>query len=143
MKRVLIDTNIILDIALKREPFFKSSAELFDLIDQKTISAYLTASTITDIYYISKRQKNHETAIQFISDILNIIDVIGIDKKVIFDALQRGMKDFEDAVQISAAAFNDIGIIITRNKADFENSGLEIYTPIEFISLIEENNDEI
>ncbi len=53
------------------------------------------------------------------------------------------MKDFEDAVQISAAAFNDIGIIITRNKADFENSGLEIYTPIEFISLIEENNDEI
>ena len=143
MKRVLIDTNIILDIALKREPFFKSSAELFDLIDKKVISAYLTASTITDIYYISKRQKNHETAIQFISDILNITDLIGIDKKVIFDALQRGMKDFEDAVQISAAAFNDIGIIITRNKADFENSGLEIYTPIEFISLIEENNDEI
>ena len=143
MKRVLIDTNIILDIALKREPFFKSSAELFDLIDKKVISAYLTASTITDIYYISKRQKNHETAIQFISDILNITDLIGIDKKVIFDALQRGMKDFEDAVQISAAAFNDIGIIITRNKADFENSGLEIYTPIEFISLIEENNGEI
>lgn len=107
MKRVLIDTNIILDIALKREPFFKSSAELFDLIDKKVISAYLTASTITDIYYISKRQKNHETAIQFISDILNITDLIGIDKKVIFDALQRGMKDFEDAVQISAAAFND------------------------------------
>lgn len=134
MKRVLIDTNVILHIAFRREPFFESSAELFDLIDQKKISAYLTASTITDIYYISKRQKNHETAIQFISDILNILDVIGIDKKVIFDALQRGMKDFEDAVQISAAAFNDIFIIITRNKADYENSGLEIYTPAEFLN---------
>ncbi len=135
MKRVLLDTNIILDIALKRESFFKFSAELFDLIDQKIISAYLTASTITDIYYISKRQKNHETAMLFIFDIVNIIDVIGIDKKVILDALQRGMKDFEDAVQVSAAIFNNIDIIITRNKADFESSGLKIYTPDEFISL--------
>lgn len=52
MKRILIDKNIILDIALKREPFFNYAAKLFKLIDKKMIKGYITASSITDIYYI-------------------------------------------------------------------------------------------
>lgn len=72
MKKVLLDTNIILDIALKREPHFADSAALFKNLVDKNIHAFITATTITDIYYISKKAKDHSTAIRFISHLLEI-----------------------------------------------------------------------
>lgn len=57
MTKVLFDTNIILDVALKRQPFFEDALELFRLIDRKDIVGYVTATTITDIYYISRKEK--------------------------------------------------------------------------------------
>lgn len=134
MKKVLFDTNIILDIALNRSPFFELSATLFDFIDKKQISAFITATTVTDIYYISKKEKGSDLAIQFISNLIEVIDVIGVDRDVIVKAINHGMKDFEDSVQACSALDNQVPIIITRNKADFLNSGLTVYTPAEFIA---------
>ncbi|MDY0254743.1 MAG: PIN domain-containing protein [Tenuifilaceae bacterium] len=133
MRRLLLDTNIILDIALKREPHFEHSSKIFELIDKKRIIGYITASTVTDIYYISRREKGNEIAIEFISNLIEIIDVIGVDKSTIVKALKSNLKDFEDAVQVSAAENYEIEIIVTRNKSDFLNSGLEILTPKELI----------
>ncbi len=131
MKRILLDTNIILDIALKREPHFEHSSKIFELIDKRQIAGCITATTVTDIYYISKKEKGNEVAIEFISKLIEIVDVIGVDKNTIVKALKSGLKDFEDAIQVTAAIFNEIEIIITRNKSDFLNSGLEILTPKE------------
>lgn len=133
MKRLLLDTNIILDIALKREPHFELSSKIFELIDKKCIIVYITASTVTDIYYISRKEKGNEIAIEFISNLIEIVDVIGVDKSTIVKALKSNLKDFEDAVQVSAAENYEIEIIVTRNKSDFLNSGLEILTPKELI----------
>jgi predicted nucleic acid-binding protein len=133
MKRLLLDTNIILDIALKREPHFELSSKIFELIDKKRIIGYITASTVTDIYYISRKEKGNEIAIEFISNLIEIVDVIGVDKSTIVKALKSNLKDFEDAVQVSAAENYEIEIIVTRNKSDFLNSGLEILTPKEII----------
>ena len=60
MQKVLFDTNIILDIALKRSPHFSKATHLFKLIDEKLILGYITATTITDIYYIAKNEKGHD-----------------------------------------------------------------------------------
>jgi len=133
MKRLLLDTNIILDIALKREPHFELSSKIFELIDKKRIIGYITASTVTDIYYISRKEKGNEIAIEFISNLIEIVDVIGVDKSTIIKALKSNLKDFEDAVQVLAAENYEIEIIVTRNKSDFLNSGLEILTPKELI----------
>ena len=133
MKKVLFDTNIILDVALKRDPYFESAMQLFNLIDHNIISASITASTITDIYYISKKEKGHAIAIQFISNIIEIVDVLRIDKSVIENALIVNFKDFEDAIQVSSAEMNDLNAIITRNKKDFESAQVSIYTPDEFL----------
>ena len=64
---------------------------------------------------------------------MEVVDIIGIDKEVIMHALELGLSDFEDAVQISASEFNEIKIIVTRNKSDFVNTPLEIFTPKEFL----------
>lgn len=133
MKKVLLDTNIILDIALKREPHFADSAALFKNLDGKNIHAFITATTITDIYYISKKAKDHSTAIRFISHLLEIVDVLGVNKETVLLSLQSDVADFEDAIQINAAELNDVKTIITRNVKDFSGSRLEIETPGEFL----------
>ena len=133
MDNVLFDTNVILDLALKRAPHFDHAASLFALIDEKKISAYVTASTITDIYFISKREKGHEIALEFISNLVDVVNIIGVDKEIISRALGSTLKDFEDAVQVSAAEYNGIDCIITRNESDFLNAALKIFNPRQFL----------
>ena len=133
MKKVLFDTNIILDIALKRNPFFNDAFKLFELIDDKTITGIITATTVTDIYFISKKERGHQEAIHFLNNLMGVVDIIGVDKEVIIHALELELSDFEDAVQISASEFNEIEIIVTRNKSDFVNTPLKIFTPNEFL----------
>ncbi|MFP4557805.1 MAG: type II toxin-antitoxin system VapC family toxin [Bacteroidales bacterium] len=135
MKRLLLDTNIILDIALKREPHFEFSSKIFELIDKKRIVGYISATTITDIYYIFRKVKGKDTAIEFVSNLIEIIDIVGVDKNIIIKALKSNLNDFEDAIQVSAAECNEIEVVITRNKSDFLNSGLEILTPKELINI--------
>lgn len=131
--RVLLDTNIILDIALKRDPHFKDSANVFKKIDNKKIHGFVTATTITDIYYISKRDRGHQITINFISNLIEIIDVIGVDREVIVEALESPLTDFEDAVQSVSSQLNDIEFIITRNQKDFFHSEIKALTPKEFL----------
>ena len=133
-EKVLFDTNIILDIALKRDLFFENAFKLFNLIDKKKIIGNITASTVTDIYYISKKEKGHSESINFIKSLIEVVEVIGIDKDIILKALTSDMKDFEDAVQTSAAELNEIEVIITRNKNDFTDTSLKIMTPKEFLA---------
>jgi len=134
MRKVLFDTNIILDVALRRYPFFEDALNLFNMIDRKVIVGSVTATTVTDIYYISKKEKGETDAINFIKELIEVVNVVGVDRNVITNALASGMKDFEDAVQASASELNGIEMIITRNKDDFVNARLEIATPQEFLT---------
>lgn len=135
--RVLLDTNIILDIALKRETHFLDSSAVFKKIDGRLVSGFITATTITDIYYIAKKEKGHQITIDFISNLIEIIDVIGIDRQVIIESLTSKITDFEDAVQSISAIINNIDYIITRNEKDFSESDVKALTPKEFLELIE------
>lgn len=122
-----------MDIALKRVPFFEDAAEMFELIDQKELAGSISANSITDIYYISKKQKGHGETIDFLKSLIEIIEVIGIDKTTVIEALASEMKDFEDAILISAADFNGMDAIITRNKKDFTHTSFKVFTPKEFL----------
>lgn len=130
---ILFDTNIILDLALKRKDFFEDAFTLFKLIDQSIIKGCVTASTLTDIYYISKRDKGHLQTISFLKDLIEIVGVIGLDREIIKEALFSEFLDFEDAVQAKAAEFNQIEVIITRNKKDFKDNFSKVLTPKEFL----------
>jgi predicted nucleic acid-binding protein len=133
MRRVLFDTNVILDVALKRELFFQEAAELFLLIDAEKISGQITATTVTDIYYISRKEMGHESSINFIVDLIKIVEVIGIDKAIILSAFQSKIVNLEDATQEEASLNNYVDTIITRNKKDFKGM-IKVLTPKEFLS---------
>lgn len=137
MKKVLLDTNIVLDIALKRMPYFNEAARLFELIDANKIVAHISATTITDIYYIAKREKGHDRALEFVIGLLEVVDILGIDKDVILSALLLNMKDFEDSIQVSAAEINSMDCLITRNERDFADSPVQVYNPLMFLHTFE------
>ena len=80
MERVLIDTNVILDIALKRLPHFNHATKLFSMFDTGEIIGHVTASTITDIYYLSKREKGHSLTLEFITDLISVVEALGVDR---------------------------------------------------------------
>jgi predicted nucleic acid-binding protein len=131
MKKILLDTNVVLAIALNREPFVASASLLFDKIDEKNIQAFISASTITDIFYIISKSKGKLVARNFIEQIIEILDVIAIDKEVVKKAVLSDILGFEDAVQIKAVEINNLDLIITRNKIDFVKSNIPVFTPAE------------
>jgi len=133
MKQVLIDTNIILDIALQREPFFEAADQIFSKIDEGEIKGFVTASSVTDIYYVSKKACGREKTITFIRELIDILGVLSVTKETIINALNTDFKDFEDAVQYCVADMNHIDMIVTRNKSDFDFSAIEVYTPNELM----------
>lgn len=130
---ILLDTNIILDLALQRQPYFEEAIAIFKLIDKSNIRACVTASSITDIYYIVKKSKNHNEAIAIIKNIIQYFEIISVDKEIIIRAIESSMKDFEDAIQSFAALSENIDYIVTRNIKDFENSKVLAISPQEFL----------
>ena len=95
----------------------------------------VTASTITDIYYIIKKSKSHDIAIAFIKDLVSFTEVLGVDRNTIKLALEKDFVDFEDGVQIISAENHNIDVIITRNEKDFTKTSIAVHSPTEFLKL--------
>ncbi len=136
MRKILIDTNVVLDFALKRDPFGEHAKALILSFGHSNLKAFLTASSVTDIYYILNKIKGREFAINFLKSLFSIVSVAGVDEKIILSALHSNMKDFEDAVQTETALSHSIDIIITRDKKDYKDADLQIFSPEEFVTAL-------
>ncbi len=134
MNKVLLDTNIILDIALNRQPYIKNSNLVIRKLLVRKSSIYITATTVTDIYYILRKTIGHQKALDFIKSLFTFLKILAIDAQIVMSALNSRLKDFEDAIQVEAAKMNNVDVIITRNKKDFINSDIEVFTPEEFLA---------
>jgi len=133
--KVLLDTNVILDVLLNRSPFFTSSRLVFELAEQKWITGYITASSITDVFYIiNKEVKDKEKVYQVIEKLTALFSIVLVSETTIVKALELRWRDFEDAVQFMAAKENNIAYIITRNEIDYKNSDIQCINPTDFIA---------
>lgn len=127
--RILIDTNIILDFLSPREPFFQDASLLFQAIDTGEITGYVAATTLTDIFYISRKHtKSLEKARQVIFDVLTILIICPTDRAVLESAFNSGLTDFEDAVQIFSAVAQSLDAIVTRDAKGFLSSSIPVYS---------------
>jgi predicted nucleic acid-binding protein len=124
--RVLIDTNIVLDFLLQREPFFQDAELLFQAIDAGQVIGYVTATTLTDIFYISRKHtRSVEQARQAVSETLTAMVIYPIDRTILESAFNSDLVDFEDAVQIFGAVAQGLDAILTRdNYTCFAHSGV-------------------
>ena len=132
--KVLIDTNIIVDLALERQPFYPESVQVISRVYQKRISGYLSASTISDIYYIIRKQKGRELTLDFLRRIRTLCQVATVNDAAIDIALNADrFRDFEDAIQYGTAIANQLNAIVTRNPQDFPVANPRIITPSQLI----------
>lgn len=130
MDKVLIDSDVILDFFFDRKPFVDFATEIFLRCETKEILGFTTPVIICNVYYLLSKTAKHEVIIEKLKQLLTIIGIVTMDKNVVMAALNSKFKDFEDALQSSAAQNQgDISIILTRNIKDYKKSELAILSP--------------
>jgi len=135
IKKVFIDTDIILDVALAREPFFKNSKMILVMAENNIIIGNISSNCIANIYYILRKVGGDSIARKFILGLVKYITVITIDHQNVLDALKSKFSDFEDALQNYSAIEQQCEYIVTRNINDYKNSKLKVASPEDFIKL--------
>jgi len=135
-KKIFIDSDIILDLLCKREPFYAFAAEVFTLGDTKKIELVTTSVVFANVFYILRKLLGIEKAKELLRKLRIIVSVISVDEKVIDLALNSKFSDFEDGLQYFTARENDIKIILTRNVKDYKEKDLLIQTPEEYLKTI-------
>lgn len=128
--KILTDTNIVLDVILKREPFYTMSMDVLRLAQREDIQEYVSASAITDIYYLSYHQLRDKKLVKrLIKNLLTVVSVAYVSEREIFKAIELDWPDFEDTVQYSVALLQQMEGIVTRNPEDFKRSEISIWRP--------------
>lgn len=137
--KLLIDTNVILDVLLRREPFCTSAEKVLSLPKETGVEKYFSASAVTDVYYIAYRQiKNREIVRELLHRVLKTVKIATVTSDDIHAAFALNWKDFEDAVQHSVAKSNHFYGIVTRNMQGFDvDNEVKIFTPEEFCQHIQ------
>jgi len=137
MKRILIDTDVILDFFYDRKPFSDYSTIILSLCEQSKLEGYLTPVIISNVYYLLRKYSKHEKVIEKLKQLLTITEVLQMDKSVIEKAINSDFRDFEDALQNFAAVNNGkLEAIITRNIKDYRKSDIGTLSPEDFVKLI-------
>ncbi|MEH2141333.1 type II toxin-antitoxin system VapC family toxin [Nostoc sp.] len=131
--KVLLDSNVILDVALERQPFFGNSETIVSFVEEGQIEGYICASSFSDLYYIIRKDKGRNLALEFLREIVTFCRVATVDSTTINMALNLNFRDFEDAIQYSTAVLNYLDAIITRNPRDFPVATPRIITPEQLI----------
>ena len=133
---VLVDLNVILDVIQNRQPFYEDSAGVIDAVVRQEVSGWLAAHSLTTLFYVLSRLRNRETAVQALTSLLESFSVAAVDDAVIRKALSWGWADFEDAVQMAAAAAENIDYLITRDIKDFQSGSVPVVQPATFLALL-------
>lgn len=134
--KVMIDTNVVLDVLLKRDPFFQASYEVMKQSALEKLEGFVSASAATDIYYLLRRalkdNAQAKNGMEKLTQLVGIADALGED---VHAAIASNMEDFEDALVASIAERCQMAYIITRNIKDFASSSVKALTPEAFLAL--------
>ena len=140
--KILIDANVALDVLLQRQPFYLSGIQILGL-SKSGFELFISASSITDLYYIMNRElKSKETSIQLLKTLILSVDIATVSGSEIRKAMDLGWGDFEDAVQFTAGESLSVDYIVTRNTSDFSSATMHVVTPDDFLRIITSNTDE-
>ena len=134
--KLLIDTNVILDILMKREPFFSDSYAAVRKAAEQDAECYLSSSAITDIFYILRKSfQSAQRAKLILNDLTQLVALSDVLSSDIMDALASEMSDFEDAVVSAVACRIGAEYILTRNTKDYVKSAVPAVSPADYLKL--------
>lgn len=134
MKLVLFDTNVVLDALLNRSPWVADAAACWRASDDGKILGCLTASTLTDIFYIARKQKGVDAARDALRLCLDTFAICAVDRLSLEQAIDLPGSDFEDNLQIVCATLAGLDAVVTRDKDGFQGSTITVLTPTELLT---------
>lgn len=132
--KILLDTNVVLDLLLQREPFANDAKGIFTLVELKELDAYLCATTITTIYYLISKKVKRAKADMIVEELMQLFHIADVNKDILLSSLKNNGQDFEDSVIYTSAKYANIDVIITRDKKGFKNSAVLVQDPKEFLA---------
>jgi predicted nucleic acid-binding protein len=136
MKSLLVDTNIVIDLLAKRDPFYMDAALLFSMADKKLLKLGVSSLTFANTNYLLLKVKTHDEAKAILRKFKLLADVLPLDAKIVDLALNdTDFTDFEDALQYYTAIENNLDTIITRNLKDFKKSKIPVMTAEQYLKM--------
>jgi predicted nucleic acid-binding protein len=134
--KILLDTNIVLDVLMDRLPYSDAGVELFSKVEDGTIIGYLCGTTITTVHYLVSKSIGAARAQAEIKKLLTLFEVASVNRHVLESALAVDFNVFEDAVIYEAACSVGADAIVTRNQKDFKKSRISVYSSEEMAKIV-------
>ena len=135
--KVLIDTNVILDVLYKREGFYEDSLKIWKLCETRKIDGYISALSIPNIVYILRRELDPEKTLEVINNINLVFKIYDLKSDIIMQAAEKKTKDYEDALQMVTVQKLKASFIVTRNIKDFTGSKIIAVKPSELLERLD------
>ncbi|MGI8690088.1 MAG: PIN domain-containing protein [Thermomicrobiales bacterium] len=132
--RVLLDTDVILDFFLAREPFVVNATALLEATQRGDFDGYISASTPINVFYHARKFKGIAVARHVVTVLLASLPVCLIDGAIVQAALVLSFSDYEDAVQHASATASGMEAIVTRNRDDYRRATLPVFSPADFLA---------
>lgn len=132
-RKVLIDTNVCLDVALKRKPFVTTAAKIFERSERKEIAGFVAAHSFDTIFYFLRKTYTKKQTYDAIEGLRRTVTIAAVTKEVIDSAFALKWDDFEDAIHYQSAFATGCEMIVTRNETDFEKADLPVFSPSAFL----------
>ena len=134
--RILVDTNVLLDYLLTRDPFYEDAKKIVSACVDGKIKGCIAAHSISNMFYILRKDYGAKERREVLADLCSIFDVEGIDKAKILSGLQNEeFSDFEDCLQMECAKAYKADYIVTRNISDYKTSEIKAVLPKDYLEL--------
>lgn len=134
--RVLLDTNVVLDFVLIRQPFFIEADEIFKRLKNSEFEAFVSAITPINVFYTTRKEKDKPTAFIAVEELLILVQIARSTNQIYQSALLLNFTDYEDAVQHECAVAENLDAIVTRNTKDYKNASVKVYSLTEFLQVL-------
>ena len=137
MTDIFIDTDVIIDFLIDREPHSREAAIIFTLIEQKKLKGYVSSLTFSNLYYILRKIESHNKVIAKLDSISRLLTILKVDQQIIKLAIASEFPDFEDSIQYNCALdYKKIDVLITRNIKDYKGSQIPVMTPAVYLKMV-------
>ena len=132
-KKIFVDSDIVLDVLCKRDPYYEYAAKVFSLADMKKLTVYTTSLAVSNVYYILRKAIGIEKSKEALRKLRLLVKIISVEEREVDLALNSSFSDFEDALQYYTAVKHGMETLLTRNIKDYKEKDLIIQTPEQFI----------
>ena len=141
MRKIFIDTNILLDVVLHRCGFFEQAAAVWADCESRQVQGFVSAISLNNMHYIMRKRVEAAAALEYVRFVLNIFSVVPLDEAILRLAVDLPHKDFEDAIQTFSAVQVKADCIVTRDREHFSNNYMPVISPAEYLDLFRSGPD--